>query len=114
MMFDMSDVVKAVCSLVVALITCFLIPLIKKRTTSEQYEQIKLWVKIAVQAAEQLYKGRGRGEEKKQYVLKFLESKGMKIDAEVLDALIESAVFDLPQYFEAETLTEENAQNAEG
>jgi len=106
MVFDMSDVFRAVASLFVVVMTCLIVPLIRKNTTSAQFEQISLWVKIAVQAAEQLYKGSGRGEEKKQYVLKFLEEKGFKVDDAAMDALIESAVFDLPKYFEATEMTE--------
>lgn len=105
MVFDMNDVVKVLISLFAALMTCFIVPLIKSKTTSAQFTQIQLWVRIAVQAAEQLFKGSGRGQEKKQYVLEFLLGKGVKIDEDVLDALIESTVFDLPQYFD-DTITE--------
>lgn len=48
---------------------------------------------VAVTAAEQIYVGSGRGSEKKQYVLEFLNSKGFTVDTNVLDNLIESAVY---------------------
>ena len=49
-------------------------------------------MKIGVAAAEQLYKGQGRGEEKKKYVLEFLASMGFTVDEEAINAAIEAAV----------------------
>jgi N-acetyl-anhydromuramyl-L-alanine amidase AmpD len=57
-------------------------------------------VNIAVQAAEQIYNGRGRGAEKKAYVLEFLRSKGYTLDMESVENLIEAAVFALQKQFE--------------
>ncbi len=76
-----------------------MIPWIRSKTTAAQFEKIKMWVTVAVEAAEQIYTGSGRGAEKKAYVVEFLNSKGFKIDAETLDKLIEAAVFNLPDYF---------------
>ena len=42
--------------------------------------------------------GTGRGEEKKAYVVKFLQEKGFTLDPDSLDKLIEAAVFNLPEY----------------
>ena len=47
-----------------------------------QRKELLEWVKIGVAAAEQLYKGQGRGEEKKKYVLEFLASMGFTVDEE--------------------------------
>ena len=63
----------------------------------KQRDEILIWVNIAVTAAEQIFTGSGRGEEKKEYVLKFLEERGFKVDFETLDALIEAAVKKLNQ-----------------
>ena len=52
---------------------------------------------IAVSAAEQIYTGSGRGEEKKAYVLEWLRSHGVTVDDEKLDAMIEAAVYELTQ-----------------
>jgi hypothetical protein len=49
-----------------------------------------MWVTVAVEAAEQIYTGSGRGAEKKAYVIDFLTEKGFKIDADSLDKLIEA------------------------
>lgn len=56
-----------------------------------------MWVNIAVEAAEMIYTGTGRGEEKKQYVLDFLNSKGFTLNTAEIENLIEPAVLQLKQ-----------------
>lgn len=99
MTIDLTSIANALIALIAAIVTAFIIPWVKSKTSAAQFEKIKMWVTVAVEAAEQLYNGSGRGEEKKAYVIEFLNKKGFKIDAETLDALIEAAVFDLPEYF---------------
>ena len=53
------------------------------------------WVTVAVGAAEQIYKEKGQGKEKKEYVVEFLDSIGVKLTIEELNVLIESAVKEL-------------------
>lgn len=80
---DITPIVNAALALIGAGVSVFLIPWLKKQTT---------WVKIGVAAAEQLYVGQGRGEEKKQYVLDFLKQKGFKVDEESVVNAIEAIV----------------------
>ena len=94
-MVDLTNLVLAGITLIIAIVAAFIIPYIKSKTTAEQFATIKLWVTVAVNAAEQLFAGSGRGDEKKNFVLSFLEAKGFTIDLESIDALIESAVLDL-------------------
>ena len=89
---NITPVVNAVIALAAAVVTAFVIPWIKSKTTAAQREEIDAWVRIAVTAAEQIYKETGKGKEKKAYVLKFLEEKNLKIDEESVDLMIESAV----------------------
>lgn len=98
-MIDLTPIVEAIVALVAAIITAFVIPWLKGKIDADKLEEIELWVTVAVEAAEQLYTGSGRGAEKKAYVVEFLNKKGFKIDAETLDKLIEAAVFNLPDYF---------------
>lgn len=98
---------------IAAIITAFVIPWIRSKTTAAQFEKIKMWVTVAVEAAEQLYTGSGRGAEKKAYVVEFLNSKGFKIDAETLDKLIEAAVFNLPDYFTISGIPADTDSNKE-
>lgn len=91
-MIDITPIVNAVIALLAAGVSVFLIPWIKSKTTDAQRKELLEWVKIAVAAAEQLYNGQGRGEEKKQYVLDFLVSMGFTVDEEAINAAIEAAV----------------------
>lgn len=92
---DITIIIEAVFALIAAVITAIVIPYIKSRTTAQQQEQINAWVKIAVSAAEQIYTGSGRGEEKKEYAISWLREHGVTVDESKLDALIEAAVYDL-------------------
>lgn len=94
-MYDITPIIEAVAALIAALITAFLVPYIKSKTTAEQQKEINAWVKIAVSAAEQIYTGSGRGEEKKEYVINWLREHGITVDEAKLDALIEAAVYEL-------------------
>ena len=95
MMLDITPIVEAILALVAVVITSIVIPYIKKRTTTEQQKEIVAWVKIAVAAAEQIYVGTGRGPEKKMYVVEWLADRNISIDTNEIDALIESAVYEL-------------------
>ena len=92
---DITPIVQSIISLVAVIITCALIPYVKSKLTQDELNEVRAWTRIAVIAAEQLYKGNGRGEEKKAYVVKFLNDKGFKLDTESIDALIESYVKEL-------------------
>ena len=95
MTFDITPVMEAVAALLAAVITAVVIPYIKTKTTTDQQRQINTWVQIAVSAAEQIYNGPGRGEDKKKYVVEWLRQHGVTVDADKLDAMIEAAVYDL-------------------
>ncbi|MEA4921604.1 MAG: phage holin, LLH family [Clostridiaceae bacterium] len=90
---DYTQIITAVITLLSAIITTFIVPWIKSKTSTEQLTQIMKWVAVAVDAAEQIYAGSGRGIEKKQYVLDFLAKMGVTVDDEALDALIEAEVY---------------------
>ena len=94
-MIDITPILEAVATLAVALITTFVVPYIKSKTTLEQQTQINEWVRIAVSAAEQVYDGPGQGDKKKAYVLTWLAGHGIAIDEDKLDAMIEAAVYEL-------------------
>lgn len=94
-MIDFTPVLEAVATLAVALITTFVVPYIKSKTTLEQQTQINAWVRIAVTAAEQVYEGPGQGDKKKAYVLTWLAGHGIAVDEDKLDAMIEAAVYEL-------------------
>ena len=92
---DITTIIETVAALIAATITAVVIPYIKSRTTAQQQAEINAWVRIAVAAAEQIYRGNGRGEEKKAYVLNWLAERGVTLDEARIDALIEAAVYEL-------------------
>lgn len=111
-MIDFTPILEAVATLAVALITTFVVPYIKSKTTLEQQTQINAWVRIAVTAAEQVYEGPGQGDKKKAYVLTWLAGHGIAIDEDKLDAMIEAAVYELTNngLIPAEGVTVEEVQ----
>lgn len=96
---DLTKIIEAIITLLVALITAFVIPYIKAKLSADELAEIMKWVKIAVEAAEMIYKESGMGKEKKKFVENFLTEHNIKVDVEQLDVLIESAVLQLKKEF---------------
>lgn len=94
-MVDLTQVVVAILTLIISMVSAFLVPYLKTKIGAEKLENIRFWVNIAVEAAEQIYTGSGRGKEKKEYVLKFLQSKGFTLNTEEIENIIEAAVLNL-------------------
>lgn len=94
---DITNIAIAMISLFTAVITCFAIPLLRKKTSTETYAQIKFWTKIAVEAAEQLFDQPGMGKEKREYVIEFLNKRGYCVDVEAIDNMIEACVHELKE-----------------
>lgn len=95
MEYNITPIIEAALLLLAAIFTTVVIPYIKSKTTAQQQTEINAWVRIAVSAAEQIFNGSGRGTEKKAYVLEWLKQRGITVDEAKLDAMIESAVYEL-------------------
>ena len=96
MKYDITVIIEAAIALISAVITCFLIPLVKSRLSAEKKEKLEFWIKTAVKAAEQIFKNIDKaGTQKKDYVVNFLLSKGLVFDVDEVTALIESEVYKL-------------------
>lgn len=91
---DSTDIIKAVITLITALISAFLVPYIKSKYSEEQLKKWQNIVDIGVSAAEQLY-NTDQAKEKKEYVLKYLYEKGIKFDADTIENMIEASVLHL-------------------
>lgn len=96
---NITPIIRAAFTLIAAIVTAVVVPYIKSRTTATQRAEIAAWVKIAVTAAEQIYVGSGKGKEKKEYVQAWLTARGVTVDAAKLDAMIESAVYEMKNGF---------------
>ena len=90
-------VLKIIVSVAAALMTVFVIPLLKEKLQDVRYQRLLAYVEVAVRAAEQTIKGSGQGHVKKDevinYVTAWMLSHGIKISEDQLDQLIEAAVY---------------------
>ena len=94
MNFDLTDIFEGVIMLISALVTTFIIPYLRQRLSDDKRDKLLFWIKTAVTAAEQIY-GSKTGQQKKDYVVAFLLSKGIVVDIDEVTALIESEVYKL-------------------
>lgn len=94
-MNDFTVLFEGIITVLVAVLTIFIIPWIKSKVSAEDLAEVMKWVKIAVQAAEMIYKESGMGKAKKAYVIEFLNDVGIKFDEQKIDNMIESAVLEL-------------------
>lgn len=92
-------VLKIVVSVACALISAFVIPLLKEKLSDIKYQRLLEMVEIAVRAAEQTIKGSGQGHIKKDEVINYVSAwmmqHGIDISEEQLDQLIEAAVYSM-------------------
>ena len=88
MTIDLTQIVIALIGVLGTIVTTCLVPYIKSKVTVNQYNTIRHWVNIAVEAAEKIYSESGMGAEKRSYVKNFL-------------VMIESAVLEMQNAFRA-------------
>ena len=98
---DLTPIANALIALLAALITGFLIPWIRNHISTQKFALIQNWVAVAVAAAEQ--QKHLNNHSKKEYAVNFLMGKGIKLDSNALDAMIEAAVNAL-----SETISKDN------
>lgn len=89
---DLTPIFQALIVLVAALITRYVVPWIKAKTTLDQRREIRDLVSILVFAAEKLYTGSGRGEEKLAWVQERLNAHGYKLDTNELAELVNAEI----------------------
>ena len=79
-----------------AIITGYVIPLIKAKVGEEKLSTITKWIVYAVKCAEMIFKEEKQGAEKKQYVIDFIDNlfnkKKTIITKEQIEVLVEAAV----------------------
>ncbi len=92
---DLTPILTAIIALIGAIITYYVIPVLKGKISAEQWNEMVKWVKIAVAAAEQMKEAGIITVPKKDFVTAFLKDKGVTITDSELDALIEAAVYEI-------------------
>ena len=99
MNIDITGIVVAVIGLLGIVITSVVVPLIKSKLTNSQWETIKNYALAGVKAAEIIFNAQGKGEEKLEWVSKYIEAQckahGLKIDMDTVRVAIENAWKDL-------------------
>lgn len=88
-------IIKVIIPILGAIITLVVIPYVNSKTSKEQRDDAYFWVTVAVKAAEMIYKEKGQGVLKKEYVVEYLTRKGLDLSIDDLNALIEAVVKEL-------------------
>lgn len=103
---DITPVVEGIIGLVITIVSVIIIPKIQvwvnNNLTVKQIDIIKIIVKSAVSAAEQIYaKSEKAGSSKKKYVMEYAKSKlaeiGLAINEKELEVYLEQAVLELKE-----------------
>lgn len=94
MNIDLTQIILAIIALISAVVTGFVIPLLRSKLSAQQMDALKAAAKIAVYAAEQVHIPE-EWAEKKKYAQQYLTELGYDIDSEAVDAAIEAAVKEL-------------------
>ena len=92
MMWD--ELLKAIISVAVILITGFVVPWLKAKLDESKFDKFQKIVNRAVLAAQQLY-GDADGEDKKEYVLRFLSGIRGSFSSDEINIYLEAAVKDM-------------------
>lgn len=103
MNIDITDIIVSAIGLVGLIMTGIVIPAlrtwVKSKVTNEQWETIKNYALAGVQAAEIIFNAQGKGEEKLEWVSKYIEEQckahGIEIDMDTVRVAIENAWKDL-------------------
>ncbi len=101
MQIDLTQVIVALIGLLSIIVTSCIVPYLKSKLTVSQYESLRGWTKIAVEAAEKMFVESGMGEAKKKYVKSFLNEKGFDLNDTEIDVVIESAVLEMQRAISA-------------
>lgn len=90
------QIILGVVSILGAILTGIVVPFVKEKIGNEKLTKYEEWASMAVECAEMLFKEQGMGEEKKEYVVDFLNNMFNKnkvvITPEQIEVLVEAAV----------------------
>ena len=96
---DLTQIMVILVTLVSAVMTGILFPLIRSKVSAAQWELIKEFAIAGVQAAEIIFNAQGKGEEKLEWVTEYIEKQckahGIEIDMDTVRVAIENAWKDL-------------------
>lgn len=88
MNIDITALLQALITLAAVVITGFVIPWVKTKTSIAQQEMIEKLVKQYVLAAEEIFDEEGMGKEKLDYVKHKLDEHGITYDKDAIEAAV--------------------------
>lgn len=88
---SITEIVSLVLKLVCFILIAFIIPLIKRKYSQDQVDDVLNKIETYVAAADQIF-GKEEGAEKKQWVRGRLAAHGIDVDLDIIDAEIEAYV----------------------
>ena len=97
---DITNVFTAFIALLLALLSAFVIPWLKRKVSAQDMAELLEWVDIAVAAAQQLYH-QADGEKRLQHALGVLADKGFDVNDKAVRNAVEAAVLKHHQQLEA-------------
>lgn len=90
------EIILGIISIIGAILTGIVVPYIKEKIGNEKLKKYETWAAYAVRSAEMIFSGQGMGEDKKKYVVDFLNNMFNKnkvvITPEQIEVLLEAAV----------------------
>lgn len=96
---DITNVFTAFIALLMAALSAFVIPWLRRQMAAEDLDDLLVWVEIAVAAAQQLYHSCD-GEKRLQHALEVLADKGFDIDDKAVRNAVEAEVLKLHRQLE--------------
>ena len=101
-MIDITPILNGIIAIIGAIISLFLVPLLKEKLSEAKLNRVKKIIEAAVKAAEVLFPaldGEKMGAEKLEYVHNYLSDRGITFDMynvyDEVRVMVESAVNDL-------------------
>ena len=96
---DITNIITAFIALLMAALSAFVIPWLRRQMAAEDLDDLLVWVEIAVAAAQQLYHSCD-GEKRLQYALGVLADKGFDVDDKAVRSAVETEVLKLHRQLE--------------
>ena len=96
---DITNILTALAALMMAAVSAFVIPWLRRMAAAEDVDDLLRWVEIAVAAAQQLYHHLD-GETRLQHALGVLAEKGFDINDKALRSAVEAEVLKLHRQLE--------------
>ena len=86
------DLIIVCLTIIGGLVTYYIIPYVKSKTTVEQRKDLIFYTQLAIKLAESIYNKEGQGKLKKEYVINWLSKQGIVFTEEQVSNLIDSVV----------------------